>query len=43
MQDLSEYDMYADLGYRFLACGGDSVFIMKGANTLVESMQAKRK
>lgn len=43
MQDLSEYDMYADLGYRFLACGGDSVFIMQGANALAESMKRKRK
>jgi len=43
MQDISEYDMYADSGYRFLACGGDSVFIMKGANSLVESLKGKQK
>jgi len=43
MQDLSEYDMYAGFGYRFLACGGDSVFIMQGANSLVESMKGKQK
>jgi 4-hydroxy-2-oxoheptanedioate aldolase len=43
MQDLSEYDMYADLGYRFLACGGDAAFIMQGANSMAESMKAKRK
>ncbi len=43
MQDLTEYDMYADLGYRFLACGGDSVFIMQGANSLADSLKAKRK
>jgi len=43
MQNMNEYDMYALLGYRFLACGGDSVFIMNGANTLAESMKAKLK
>jgi 4-hydroxy-2-oxoheptanedioate aldolase len=43
IQDLSEYDMYAELGYRFLACGGDSVFIMQGANSLAASMKAKLK
>jgi 4-hydroxy-2-oxoheptanedioate aldolase len=42
MQDISEYDMYAQLGYRFLACGGDSVFIMHGANSLAASMKAKQ-
>ncbi len=43
MQDLSEYDMYAGLGYRFLACGGDSVFIMQGANSLADNLKARRK
>jgi 4-hydroxy-2-oxoheptanedioate aldolase len=43
MQNISEYDMYAQLGYRFLACGGDSVFIMQTANSLAESMNAKKK
>jgi 4-hydroxy-2-oxoheptanedioate aldolase len=43
MQDISEYDMYAQLGYRFLACGGDSVFILQGANSLAASMKAKLK
>jgi 4-hydroxy-2-oxoheptanedioate aldolase len=43
MQDLSEYDMYADLDYRFLACGGDSVFIMSSANALAKNMKEKLK
>ena len=43
MQNISEYDMYAQLDYRFLACGGDSVFIMQTANSLAESMNAKKK
>ena len=43
MQNISEYDMYAQLGYRFLACGGDSVFIMQTANSLAETMNAKKK
>ncbi len=41
MQDINEYDMYAQLGYRFLACGGDSVFIMQGANSLAASLKVK--
>lgn len=40
MQDISEYKMYADLGYRFLACGGDSAFIIKGAATMASEMNA---
>jgi len=43
MQNISEYDMYAQLDYRFLACGGDSVFIMQTANSLAETMNAKKK
>lgn len=42
MQDLSEYEMYKNLGYRFLACGGDSVFIMKSANELASSMNGMK-
>ena len=43
MQSINEYEMYADLGYRFLACGGDSVFIMNSANSLAKSMKEKMK
>jgi 4-hydroxy-2-oxoheptanedioate aldolase len=43
MQSITEYEMYAKLGYRFLACGGDSVFIMSSANTLANSMKEKMK
>jgi len=43
MQDMNEYDMYAELGYRFLACGGDSSFIMNGANAMAASMNEKRR
>jgi 4-hydroxy-2-oxoheptanedioate aldolase len=43
MQSMNEYEMYANLGYRFLACGGDSFFIMSSANALAKSMKEKMK
>lgn len=41
LQDVSEYDMYYQLGYRFLACGADSAFVRKGADELVQKMNQK--
>jgi 2-keto-3-deoxy-L-rhamnonate aldolase RhmA len=38
LQDINEYEMYYRLGYRFLACGGDSAFVRKGAEDLVKTM-----
>ena len=43
LQDISEYEMYYQLGYRFLACGGDSGFVRKGAEDLVKTMNEKLK
>jgi 2-keto-3-deoxy-L-rhamnonate aldolase RhmA len=43
LQDISEYEMYFELGYRFLACGGDSAFVRKGAEDLVKTMNEKAK
>jgi 2-keto-3-deoxy-L-rhamnonate aldolase RhmA len=41
LQDINEYEMYYQLGYRFLACGADSAFVRKGADDLVKKMNEK--
>lgn len=41
LQDINEYEMYYQLGYRFLACGADSAFVRKGADELVKKMNEK--
>jgi 2-keto-3-deoxy-L-rhamnonate aldolase RhmA len=41
LQDVNEYEMYYQLGYRFLACGADSAFVRKGADELAEKMNEK--
>jgi 4-hydroxy-2-oxoheptanedioate aldolase len=38
LQDINEYDMYYRLGFRFLACGADSVFVRKGAEEMVRRL-----
>jgi 4-hydroxy-2-oxoheptanedioate aldolase len=38
LQDISEYKMYHQLGYRFLASGGDAAFVAKGAAQTVKQM-----
>ena len=38
LQDVNEYEMYYQLGYRFLACGADSMFVRRGAEDLVKRM-----
>ncbi|HZB14316.1 MAG TPA: hypothetical protein VE467_14850, partial [Chryseolinea sp.] len=43
LQDINEYEMYHKLGYRFLACGGDSGFVRKGAEDVVKTMNDKAK
>lgn len=40
--DIREYEMYFDLGYRFLACGADGSFVAKGANEMVMKLSAYR-
>jgi 2-keto-3-deoxy-L-rhamnonate aldolase RhmA len=43
LQDVNEYEMYYELGYRFLACGADSAFVRKGADELVKTLNGKVK
>jgi 4-hydroxy-2-oxoheptanedioate aldolase len=42
LQDISEYEMYNALGYRFYACGADGSFVSKGADEVVKRMKEKR-
>jgi len=42
LQDIKEYEMYYQLGYRFLACGADSAFVAKSADEMVNRMKEKR-
>jgi len=43
LQDISEYEMYHQLGYRVLASGGDAAFVAKGAAQMVKQMKEFRK
>jgi 2-keto-3-deoxy-L-rhamnonate aldolase RhmA len=43
LQDVNEYEMYAQLGYRFLGCGADATFVSKGARDMVNQLKLKRK
>lgn len=40
--DSKEYEMYFQLGYRFLACGADGSFVVKGAQEMVKQLSAYR-
>ena len=42
MLNVSEQDMYFQLGYRFLACGGDVTFVVKGAAEMVKQLSEYR-
>ena len=42
LQDVSEYETYFRLGFRFLACGADSVFVVKGAHQLCNALNVER-
>ena len=42
LQDISEYEMYYQIGFRFLACGADSSFVAKSAELMVKAMKEKR-
>jgi 4-hydroxy-2-oxoheptanedioate aldolase len=42
LRDTKEYDMYFNLGYRFLACGADGAFVVKGADDVVKQLKALR-
>jgi len=41
LQDVNEYEMYHQLGYRFLACGADSAFVRKGADELAKKLKER--
>jgi 4-hydroxy-2-oxoheptanedioate aldolase len=38
LRDPKEYQMYHDLGYRFLACGADGAFVRQGADEMVKQL-----
>jgi 4-hydroxy-2-oxoheptanedioate aldolase len=40
--DSKEYEMYFQFGYRFLACGADGSFVVKGAQEMVKQLSAYR-
>lgn len=42
LQDVNEYEMYYKLGYRFLACGADGMFVRKGAEEMVKGLGGVR-
>lgn len=42
LQDIGEYKMYHDLGYRFLACGSDGSFVNRGAKEMVSELTRRR-
>ena len=39
LQDINEYEMYHQLGYRVLASGGDAAYVAKGAAQTVKQMK----
>lgn len=42
LRDVKEYEMYFQLGYRFLACGADGAFVSKGADEMVKQLNVFR-
>jgi 4-hydroxy-2-oxoheptanedioate aldolase len=38
LQDVSEYEMYYELGFRFIACGADTSFVARGAENMIKQM-----
>lgn len=39
--DIDHYDIYYNLGYRFIACGADATFVVKGAKAMVAELGKK--
>lgn len=39
--DIDHYNLYYDLGYRFIACGADATFVVKGAKELAAELGRK--
>jgi len=42
LQDIREYEMYFQMGYRFLACGADGSFVARGARETAKQLNEKR-
>ncbi|MGZ8538954.1 MAG: HpcH/HpaI aldolase family protein [Flavisolibacter sp.] len=42
LQNINEYEMYFNLGYRFLASGGDAAFVAKGAEVMAQDLKKLR-
>ena len=42
LQNINEYEMYYQLGYRFLACGADGAFVARSAEALFKQMSDKK-
>ena len=39
MPNTGEYEKYYNLGYRFIGCGSDSIFVMQGAQHMVQALR----
>lgn len=39
LQNINEYEMYYQLGYRFLACGADGSFVARSAEAMAKQMK----
>jgi 2-keto-3-deoxy-L-rhamnonate aldolase RhmA len=42
LQDVSEYEMYYELGFRFIACGADASFVARSAENMVKQLIEKK-
>jgi 4-hydroxy-2-oxoheptanedioate aldolase len=42
LQDVSEYELYYQLGFRFIACGADTSFVMRGAENMAKQLKEKK-
>ena len=42
LQDISEYEMYFKLGFRFIASGADTTFVVRGAENMAKQMSEKK-
>lgn len=41
LRDPSEYEMYFNHGFRFIACGGDGQFVAKGADEMAKALSSE--
>jgi 2-keto-3-deoxy-L-rhamnonate aldolase RhmA len=42
LQNINEYEMYHDFGFRFLACGADASFVARSAEALSRQMNERK-